>query len=502
MRSKAELKRPWTPKDARVERPEPKGLLGVAWRFFARTAWTGEHARRSGLRGLWWRCVRVAYLATSGFQRDQCLFRASALTYTTVLSLVPLLALTFAVAKGFGFYDDLRHDTIDPFLDSTFGPLDQLGPEITSEQAHAARSTLDQVLNLVDQTDVKLLGWSGLALVLLTAIKLLSSIELSLNEIWGAQRARSWIRKLADYLAMLVVAPLALFIATGVTTAAKSTTFYAAISKHEQFGWLLQGLLRLAPVLTLWLGFSFVYLALPNARTRLGSALLGAFVGATLWQVMLLLHLEFQIGIARYNPIYSSFAALPVFLIWLNFSWVAVLLGAEVCNAHQSEPSCQFPVETGEESQSARELIALRAAGRIGAAFLSAGAPWTVERLAADMSTTTRSTSEVLEALVRAGLLVETQGANEYEYLPARELELITVQSILEALRGARGFDAHSAPAPIDQRIGKLLADIDHEFRDSRHNRTLRALAEATLRAQGAEHPRTEPGTSVAPSAS
>lgn len=505
------IRRPWTPKDALVERTEPRGLAGVVWRYFARTAWVGDAAKREGVRGAWWRCVRVAYLATSGFLRDRCLFRAAALTYVTVLSIVPLLALTFAVAKGFGFYADLRHDTIDPFLDTTFGPSEVVAGEATSEKAHAARTALKEVLDLVDKTDVKVLGWMGLAFVLATAIKLLSSIEQSFNEIWGVQRARRWIRKLTDYLAMLVVAPLVVFIAAGATAAARASSLYASIEQHAQLGWLVSGLLRLSPLIALWLGFMFVYLALPNARTRFSSAMLGAFVGGTLWQGMLLAHLEFQIGIARYNPIYSSFAALPVFLIWINASWIAVLLGAEVCNAHQSEPACQFPAETTAESQSARERLALRAVGRIGAAFISGGAPWTLERLAQDLSTTTRTLSEILPVLVRAGILVESADGAERPYLPARDLDQIRIKSVLDALRGVTLEESANALAAagaaggsagnVDQRIARLLAEIDEDFATSRHNGTLRALAEASLKARGAASEREAPGAAVAPSA-
>lgn len=489
------LARPWIPKYDAVRAVEPRGLVGVVWRFFARTAWSPERAAASGAAGAYWRMVRVVYLATSGFLRDQCLARAAALTYITVLSIVPMLALSFSVAKGFGFYGSLRKDTIDPFLDTTFGRLPEAGAgavELTdvNQKSQAVRIALDQVLGFVDRTDMSALGWFGLVLLVFGAIKLLSSIEGTFNDIWGVQRSRSWIRKLTDYLAMLVVAPLFLFTATGFTAAARTSGALDALPWSEHVQTLLGLVVRAAPLLALWLGFGFVYLALPNARTRLASACLGALVGGTLWQLTLLAHLELQIGVARYNALYSTFAALPVFLMWIHFSWVAVLIGAEVCNAHQSEPSCSFPGDVREGAPAFREALALRAVGRIAESFHTGAAPWTSERLAQDLVLPPRPVAEVLEELVLRDVLARATHGGESTFLPARDLEQITVKAVLDALRGSSGFAPESSKVEIDAQVDRLLAGLDHDTRESRHNRTLKSLAEAALaaRARKAEH--------------
>ncbi|MBI5362359.1 MAG: YihY family inner membrane protein [Planctomycetes bacterium] len=481
--------RPWIPKYDAVRVVEPRGLAGVVWRFFARTAWARERAAAPGLAGAFWRAVRVAYLATSGFLRDQCLARAAALTYITVLSIVPMLGLSFSVAKGFGFYGGLRKDTIDPFLDHTFGALPAAGSNAVdlsdvNQKSQAVRIALDQVLGFVDRTDMSALGWFGLVLLVFGAIKLLSSIEGTFNAIWGVQRSRSWIRKLTDYLAMLVVAPLFLFTATGFTAAARANGALDGLPWGEHVQTLLGLVVRAAPLLALWIGFGFVYLALPNARTRLASAGLGALVGGTLWQVTLLVHLELQIGVARYNALYSTFAALPVFLMWIHFSWVAVLIGAEVCNAHQSEPSCSFPGEVREEEPAFREALALRAVGRIAESFLDGAAPWTSERLAQDLALPPRPVAAVLEELVLRGVLARAAHGGEAAFLPARDLEQITVKSVLDALRGSSGFDPESSKAEVDAHVDRVLAGLDHDARASRHNRTLKSLAEAALAAR------------------
>jgi len=476
--------------------PEPTGPVGWVWRFFARTAWTREHATAGGLRGAAWRAVRVSYLAVSGFLRDDCPSRAAALTYVTVLSLVPMLALSFAVAKGFGFYDSLLRETISPALDETFGALDRsssfvLAPEsyVVQEQSHAVRLALETVLQFVQRTDVSALGWMGLAVLVFTVLKLLGSIEGTFNHIWGVARARSWVRKLTDYLALLVVAPLFLFVATGVTTAARSSSLFQWISGQEHVRGVLDLGLKLGPLLVLWAGFTFVYVALPNARTRFSSALLGAVVGGTLWQVVLLVHLEFQVSIARYNAIYSGFAALPVFLMWIHFSWLSVLVGAEVCNAHQSEPSCSQPSETNEEDQAFRELLALRCLGRIGEAFLGGTAPWTVDRLAQDLALPRRPVAELLAELCDCNLVCEVLQEGEPTYVPARTLESITIHEVLTRLRGRNGFEGTVSTAAVDEALDAALGGLAREAADSRHNRTLHSLAQAALRARAAAEP-------------
>lgn len=492
MRSASDPVRPWTPEHARAPRAEPRGLHGTVWRYFARTAWRREHAAARGVRGAFWRAVRVVYLATSGFLHDQCLSRAAALTYTTVLSLVPMLALSFAIAKGFGFYETLLRESINPFLDGTFGRVATtddfvLAPQsfAVDERSHAVRVALMQVLEFVQRTDVSALGWLGLALLVFTVLKLLSSIEGTFNDIWGAQRSRSWVRKLTDYLAMLVVTPMFLFVATGFTAAAKSSAVFVWLHENAHLAGFIEFAFRALPLLALWAGFTFVYMALPNARTRFRSALLGAVVGGTLWQLTLLVHLEFQVGIARYNAIYSGFAALPVFLMWIHFSWVAVLLGAEVCNAHQSEPACTFPSDANEDEPAFREALALRCLGRIGEAFLSGAPAWSVGRLAQDLSLTPRPVGDVLRTLVERGLVSESLADGDHVFLPARDLGSITVKDVLDALRGKSGFDAAPSTAPVDDVVDRTCAGLDRDVHESRHNRTLRSLAEAALRARG-----------------
>jgi membrane protein len=476
------LEPPFSRASAADVRKHPE-LVERVLQFFGETVWA-EDRPRTGPRAFLYRVFRIVYLAVRGFRQDECLFRASALTYITVLSLVPLLAFSFSVAKGFGFYEKLVRETVNPFLDKTFGPLSvEAGAEAASASTHEVRVAfgrlLDIVGNVVQETRVTSLGAFGLVILGWAVIKLLGTIERSFNHIWRVQRSRSLLRKVSDYLTMVIVTPIFLFTATGMTAAAQSHGVVEFLREKLHLGPVLDFLVALLPLLSLWIGFTFVYLAMPNARTRVVSAILGAVVGGTLWWLTLILHVQFQMGIARYSAIYSSFAAIPIFLIWVNISWVTVLLGAEVCFAHQSEPSYLRVAAARPSDHAFLELLGLRAMTRIGERFLAGGEPWTASVLAADLAVPERPLHEVLSVLVGRGLIVTSPAGKEEALLPARDLETITVKSVIDALKGTSGPVDVPATTGIDREIDRLLESLDGEMAKSASNATLRSLARA-----------------------
>ena len=430
--------------------------------------------------------LRVVYLATQGFLEDACLFRAAALTYITVLSLVPLLAFTFAVTKGLGLYQSLVNDTLKPLLDRTFGPLGPTGvPVPGAEDGHQIREAFEQVLKFVDGTNVSGLGAIGLVLLLWTVIKLLGTIEESFNHIWGATRSRSLVRKLTDYLAMVVVTPILLLAAAAITTGAQSAGLRDWVQLKLGLGPLLEVGVKLTPLFSLWIAFAFLYLAMPNARTRWRSAVIGGLVGGTLWQLTLVAHLRFQLDIARYNAIYAGFAAIPIFLIWMQISWVAVLLGAEVCFAHQSAAS-YYPDSPAASSLRERERIALRVMARVAARSLRGEPPCTTAELAGALGVSLRPLELVLAELVEGRLLALGRENGADTYLLARDLDLIQVKTVLDLLRGSIDRSADPALAGSDAEIAGCLVGLDEAQGESRHNLPLRALAEHEPQAQSA----------------
>lgn len=430
-------------------------------------------------RALGWltRTVRVLLITVRGFLRDRCLQQAAALTYSTIFSLPSVLAFAFAAAKGFNLYGKLKTDAIEPFLDSTFG-------ERTTGAAPELRQAVDQIFTYVEKSDLSALGGVALAFVLYSVLKLLGAVEGSLNDIWGVKRARTLLRRVSDYLAIVVVAPIFLLTAMALTAFLESTGSAVLSSSAVQSAVggeaALRGLeyaSRFLPLLAVWFGMTFVYMTLPNTRVHVGSAVLGGIVAGTIWQGIQVLHLAGQIQLARYNAIYSSFAAVPMLLLWIYLSWSVFLVGAELAFAHQNEAAFTSMARTGKVDQRFRERIAPRLAGRIVHAFLRGQRPPTASELAAELGVAPRTIAQVLETLVSANLLARTSAGLDDGYLPARDPEAITVLDLVFALRREEGASQVPVRGKLDERVDRILAALDEENTRSLSNYTLGELA-------------------------
>jgi membrane protein len=464
--------------DSEVSRRQGTGLregLRVTFvervkRFLNRDVWMAELGGLPALRAACYKVLRVLFLAARGFVEDRCLFRASALAYITVLSLVPMLAFSFSVAKGLGAYDRLMKDTIQPFLDRTIGTGGAGASEL--------RGAVDQLLDFVSATNVGSLGFFGLVFLAYTVIKLLSSIERSFNDIWGVCKARSLVRKVSDYLSMVTVVPILLATATAATTALTSTAFTAFLDRSLGLGPVREFAFKLVPLASMWVGFGFVYIFMPNTRTRLLSAAIGGVMGGTLWYVAQILHVRFQVGMANYNAIYSGFAAIPIFLLWIYVSWVAVLFGAEFAFAHQNEPAYRQIARSRYHDQSFKRVLGVRAVVRVARAFLAGRRPYGSEELAAELGVPERSLLEVLARMQKQNIVVALEEGFDSGVLPARDLETIRLKDVLDALE-ERSATVDFAPlGPIDRELDSLLGRYEEDQRSSPNNPTLRELGE------------------------
>lgn len=481
------------------------GPLGRTWRFLARDVWRADVEGLSRARRALYRACRVLFLTARSFAGDRCLVRAAALTYTTVLSIVPLLALAFAALKGLGYYEELRATYIDRYLDGLFGtaaPLETAvgAPAPALDDAAASLSALsrpiverpppaptgvelrrgfDQVLNLVDRTDLKGLGFLGLTVLIAAVLRLLGSIEGAFNEIWGVTKSRAWVRKLSDYVTIVVAVPLAAVIAIGAVRAAQSIDGLESIVRAAKF---------LLPMLSGWALLALAYLVMPNRRQRFASVLLGSFAGALAWQLALVVYVQLQIGLARWNAIYASFTAIPLFLFWVQTSWLIVLAGAELAFAHESEPSYRGFAGATAHSQTFGEQLALRAMTRLTEAFLDGRPAPSAAAIAASLGLAPREVQEPLAALQRAGLAAAVEGGESAGFLPARDPARIAVADVLGAMRGVGVEAPLAASSEIDRHVDRLIAGLEAEQRGSAYNRTLRDLVLEARRREAA-HP-------------
>ena len=458
--------------------PPPRRAPELPWtravrrlrRFFFVDIWRSEADHLGWPLAPTYRVLRVLQLAVRGIFVNRATFTASALTYTTVLTLVPLLAFAFSVAKGVGVFDRLRTEVIEPFIDTNLGATDAATPE----SVQTLRGAIDSVLDLVSATDVSSLGLLGLGIVVLAVIRVLSHVEEALNRVWGVRRARSPVRRVADYLSLAVITPLLLIVAVSVTTAAQNSRMVEILRGQPGGEAMVDGFFGFTPLLAVWVGFTLLYLLLPNTRVSVLSSIIGGVVGGTLWQLAQIGHAKFQMGIASYNAIYSSFAALPIFFVWVYVSWVTVMFGGEFAHSHQIVGEHRRVVLSHPSTQRQREVLGLRAVTRITAHFLKGGSSWIMNDLADELGVAAVSLRDILEDLIEAGVLSEGRDGRRATVLLARDPQTTRASDVVEALRGENlenGEDEDS--------VQRVIASFDEAQRAASGNATLAELASA-----------------------
>ncbi len=374
------------------------------------------------------RNLRIVLVALKGFNEDKCQLRASALTFYTLLSIVPIVAMAFGVAKGFGFEKMLEHKLL----------------EGAAGQTEVLRQVIAFARNLLDNTKGGLVAGIGVAILFWTVIKVLSNIEVSFNDIWGIKSPRSLGRKFSDYISIMLTCPilfiiassLTIFIASHVKSATSSVPLLSTLGPGILF--LLKGL----PYCIIWALFTFIYIVMPNTRVNFRAGLLGGIAAGTIYLATQWVYIRFQIGVANYNAIYGSFAALPLFLVWLQLSWLIVLFGAEISFAQQNVDTYEFEPDTAKVSHRFKLLVAALVTRHIVRRFARGEAAPTEQAMSHDLDLPIRLLRQVLYELVESGVLVPT-GAGEgapAAYQPARDIRRITVAHLISAL-DHRGVD-------------------------------------------------------------
>jgi membrane protein len=450
--------------------------------FFTEKIWAVPSARGRHGRRLGYRVSRVAYATAHGFFVNGITVRAAALTYYTVLSLVPFLAFAFAILKGFGIYRTFVDATLRPYVRATFG-----------ENA-ALLGAMERVLRFVDRTDVSALGVLGLVALVYTCVSLLGSVEDALNQAWGAKTRRTFLRQVTDYVTLLVITPLLTVAATAAAAAAQSSRVVLFLRDALGLGAVIDFLLHFTSVAVVGLAFFALYLILPNVRVRAVSAAVGAAVAAVAWQAALVLYVRFQVGVSNFNALYSVLSALPIFLVWIYVSWIVVLVGAQVAASHQNERTIRQQLRATRADQALREMLAVLVTARVARAFV-AGVPWHAQAETADLAELSPLTiEETLEALVRGGVLARASGGGDAVYLPARDLDTLRVEDVRAALRKDGAAEALRAELArhIDPALLRVLHAAEEPARESGWNVTLRELS-ALLGADGAETPASAP---------
>jgi membrane protein len=391
------------------------------------------------------RAVRMMAVLARDVSHGQLTLRAMSLVYTTLLSIVPLLALSFSVLKAFGVYNQIQ-----PLLLTFLEPLGEKGAEITQ-----------RIIQFIENMNVGVLGSVGLALLIYTAVSLVQKIEEAFNFIWHIAQPRRFGERFSRYLTMLMVGPILVFSAVGITASVMSADVVRSIVAIEPFGQAVYAVGRLVPYLLVIGAFTFAYVFIPNAKVRLGPALVGGLVGGILWQTAGWAFAEFAASSAKYTAIYSSFAILILFMIWIYLSWLILLFGASVAFYYQHP---EYLVARGGDPQLSnrmRERLALGTMSLIAGRFLHGKPPLAAVELSRLLHTPMNAVQNVLDTLER-NALVTVNASDPPAYLPARDVSLISVRHLLEVVRaaGEKGYFA-SAELPVPQQVERVLTGLE-----------------------------------------
>ncbi len=418
-------------------------------------------AGRSGWRSWLIDAIRIHLAVARDLAEGQLTLRAMSLVYTTILSLVPLLAISFSVLKGFGY-----HNKIEPLLQGLLADFGPRGVEIT-----------ERIVGFVDNIKVGVLGFLGIALLFYTVVSMMQKIERAFNFIWHVARERSLIQRFRDYLSVLVVGPVLVFSSLGITASVMNDAVVRELTAIEPIGTVIEVGARLVPYLLISAAFSFVYVFIPNTRVNGRAALVGGLVAGLLWHVLGWAFASFVASSVNYAAIYSTFATLILFMIWLYLGWLIMLIGGAISFYHQHPEYIAMPRGRLRLGIRYREKLALSVARAVAESYYRGAGPRSGEDLVQLLAAPGEAVEIVIDALEAQGLLARTE-AETPGYLPGRPPESTSVLDILLAVRSADEMP-HANPAKLPEvpAIDEILDVLDRATETALEGRTLKDLA-------------------------
>jgi membrane protein len=371
--------------------------------------------------------TKVIVFAVKGFKEDRCDLRASSLTLFTLLSIVPVMAMAFGIAKGFGFREILEKRVFELF----------------AGQEEVIQNVLTFSTNLLEKTKGGLMAVLGIILLFYSLIKLIGHIENAFNHIWWVKDDRPLVRKFTDYIAISITAGILIIFSSSANIFI--ATYLARFLSYMKLPGNIENLISLGfnifPFLPIWILFIFFYLFIPNKKVDIKAVLAGGIIAGTIFQVAQMTYLKFQVGVSNYNAIYGSFAALPLFLIWLQTSWVIVLFGAEIAFSWENTEALETQnIEYSKISIRLRKLIALRIVHLCVNRFATQKTPASDMDIATEIKIPLKIVKALLAKLVECHILLEVNRPDSIGYVPASDIECLTIFDVLTAFE-KRGDD-------------------------------------------------------------
>lgn len=437
-----------------------KRLLQKYLQFFTNDIWHVEIERFPKWQRAAIKTARIVLLSVNDFNEKKLILRSSALTYYTLLSIVPVIAMIFGIAQGFGL-----EQYIDKQVNKAFASQPYIGENIKTYSHNLLQSTSG--------------GWvAGLGFVLLlwTVVNVLSNIEDTLNSIWYVKTPRTWSRKFTDYLSIMVIAPV-FIIVSGAATIFISTQIEALADIASVLGDTVHQLMifsiKLVPFISTWLLFFMVYVVMPNTRVKLRSAFIAGVIAGTAFQFFQWGYIEFQVGVSRLNTIYGSFASIPLFITWLYYSWTIVLVGAEISYSIQHVQTFEAQERTKNLSHEMRMLYHLHVMHHVTKQFMQEKQAPSVTELSKALGIPAALCRTVLSNCIKAKLVVESVDGKSKEnvFTPAVDASKLTIGFIIHKLENAGELKRGSQTQEAFQRIKTYYNELEFEMLRSPSNK-------------------------------
>ncbi len=407
------------------------------------------------------RQLRIIVLAARGFMNDRVQLRASALTLYTMLSIIPFVAIAFGIAKGFGLDQRLQELLIKEF---------QTQPEVLTW-------ILNQAGNAIQDTRGGYIAGVGLIILIWSVMSLLDQIESSFNHIWQIQVSRPWLRKFTDYLAIMLVAPIVLTLSSSITVFV-TTELYSTTASLDFIKPIVGFFIKLAPYLLTWIGLTILFIIMPNTKVKFMPAVVSAIITGTILQLLQWLYIDLQFGISKLSAIYGSFAAIPLFIIWVQSSWIILLLGAELTFANQNLTRYEIEYESLKVSHHQRKALTLVIMKTIVNNFTTGEKAVSSESLSKRLKIPVRLVLDILQDLTDSRLvsMIHEDEHEERLYQPAMDVSKLSVSYILNKL-DRKGSDQQVFLESAEYNaMTAMLEDFEKMIDGSESNRLIKDL--------------------------
>lgn len=426
----------------------------VSW-FFDRVKWLNDVIwrtplkERSKLETFTYRQLRIIFLAARGFTRDKIQLRASALTFYSLLSVIPVAAIAFAIAKGFS-------------LDKN---LEELITEKFASQQEVLNWLLSNARSALVETRGGYMAGVGIVILFWSVMSLLEHIENSFNHIWQIREPRPWYRKFTDYLTIMLIAPIFIILSSSITVfiSTELNEFMSKAAILAFFKPVITLLIKFAPFFLGWVAMTILYIIMPNTKVNLLPAMTAGVIAGTIMHILQFVYIDLQFGISKLNAIYGSFAAVPLFVIWLQSTWIVVLIGAELAYANQNVSRYELEFESLNISYHEKRTLVLLIMQLLVRNFSIGASPLSAERIAASLKIPVRLSREILHELNSIGLvsIIQNHEENDQMFQPAMDINKLTISYVFSRMDRNGNSNIQLAGGEDFEKISVILDRFD-----------------------------------------